>query len=83
MEKSSSGSDSSRDNILLGCGTTDSAPSINVNISTTTGGTFSVCVENLITVENFKKIISKKLKVAKDRICLLHRERYVNNNNTM
>ncbi|XP_075158939.1 ubiquitin-like domain-containing protein stuxnet [Haematobia irritans] len=48
---------------------------INLNISTTTGGNFSVSVDPQITVENLKKIIAKKLKVAKDRICLLHREK--------
>uniref|UniRef100_T1PKJ6 Ubiquitin n=1 Tax=Musca domestica TaxID=7370 RepID=T1PKJ6_MUSDO len=48
---------------------------INLNISTTTGGNFSVSVDPQISVENLKKIIAKKLKVAKDRICLLHREK--------
>lgn len=48
---------------------------INLNISTTTGGNFAVSVEPHINVESLKKIIAKKLKVAKDRICLLHREK--------
>ncbi|EDW08062.2 uncharacterized protein Dmoj_GI14292 [Drosophila mojavensis] len=48
---------------------------INLNVSTTTGGNFSVCVEPHISIESLKKIIAKKLKVAKDRICLLHREK--------
>jgi len=48
---------------------------INLNISTTTGGNFGVSVEPFISVESLKKIIAKKLKVAKDRICLLHREK--------
>lgn len=48
---------------------------ITLNIQTTTGGSFSVLVDNTNTVENLKKIVAKKLKVAKDRICLLHRER--------
>ena len=76
MEKSSN---DSRD-LTLGCGSTDNnninLPSlITLNISTTTGGSFSVDVDSNNTVENLKKIIAKKLKVAKDRICLLHRER--------
>ncbi|XP_018784778.1 PREDICTED: probable RNA methyltransferase bin3 [Bactrocera latifrons] len=50
-------------------------PHINLNINTTTGGNFGVTVDPQISVENLKKIISKKLKVAKDRICLLHREK--------
>ncbi|XP_050340838.1 putative protein TPRXL, partial [Bactrocera neohumeralis] len=49
-------------------------PHINLNINTTTGGNFGVTVDPQISVENLKKIIAKKLKVAKDRICLLHRE---------
>lgn len=46
-----------------------------LNVTTTTGGSFSVVVDGENSVENLKKIISKKLKVSKDRICLLHRER--------
>lgn len=78
MEKSSSSNDP-RD-LTLGCGNNTennmSLPPITLNISTTTGGSFSVDVESNNTVEHLKKIIAKKLKVAKDRICLLHRERY-------
>lgn len=78
MEKSSS--NDPRD-LTLGCGSNTennmSLPPITLNISTTTGGSFSVDVESNHTVEHLKKIIAKKLKVAKDRICLLHRERYV------
>lgn len=50
-------------------------PPITLNITTTTGGNFTVVVDILNNVEMLKKIIAKKLKVAKDRICLLHRER--------
>lgn len=57
----------------MGAGATNAV--INLNISTTTGGNFAVSVESHISVENLKKIIAKKLKVAKDRICLLHREK--------
>ena len=48
---------------------------ITVCITPTTGGQFELAVDRNDTVENLKKIISKKLKVAKERICLLHRER--------
>lgn len=75
MEKSSGSSDS-RDLSTLGCGTDlGGPPSITLNINTTTGGNFAVIVENHNSVEVLKKIIAKKLKVSKDRICLLHRER--------
>ncbi|KAG4067260.1 hypothetical protein HA402_000251 [Bradysia odoriphaga] len=73
MEKFPSGSDS-RD-LALGCGSSSVVSQITLNITTTTGGNFSVVVESQITVESLKKIIAKKLKVAKDRICLLHREK--------
>lgn len=75
MEKFPSGSDS-RD-LTLGCGSSSEmvVSQITLNITTTTGGSFSVMVDSQITVENLKKIIAKKLKVAKDRICLLHREK--------
>ncbi|XP_062537736.1 midnolin homolog [Armigeres subalbatus] len=67
----------------IGCGSSSGAGSsggsstatMTLNVTTTTGGSFSVLVEGENSVENLKKIISKKLKVSKDRICLLHRER--------
>ncbi|XP_044579369.1 midnolin-like isoform X1 [Cotesia glomerata] len=48
---------------------------ITISITPTTGGQFELVVERNETIENLKKIISKRLKVAKERICLLHRER--------
>lgn len=68
---------------VIGCGSSSGAgPSgssstatMTLNVTTTTGGSFSVLVDGENSVENLKKIISKKLKVSKDRICLLHRER--------
>lgn len=50
---------------------------ITISITPTTGGQFDLTVDHTDTVENLKKIISKRLKVAKERICLLHRERLV------
>lgn len=50
---------------------------ITLNISTTTGGSFSVTVDTSQSVDQLKKSVAKKLRVSKDRICLLHRERYV------
>lgn len=56
-----------------GCGPAQ----ISVHISPTTGGDFYLAVEPDITVENLKKLVSKKLKVPRDRICLLFREKWV------
>lgn len=62
-----------------GCGCVAAAATdkdeITVCITPTTGGQFEITVDRNDTVESLKKIISKKLKVAKERICLLYRER--------
>ncbi|XP_058443107.1 midnolin homolog [Malaya genurostris] len=76
-------SSSSTSSPALGCGSNSSGNSpgtnsLTLNVTTTTGGSFSVIVDSENSVENLKKIISKKLKVSKDRICLLHRERELN-----
>ncbi|OWR51573.1 hypothetical protein KGM_210050 [Danaus plexippus plexippus] len=59
---------------VYGCGSPQSTD-ITLNIQTTTGGNFSISLNGKNTVEHLKKVVSKKLKVSKDRICLLHRER--------
>lgn len=59
---------------VYGCGSPQSTD-ITLNIQTTTGGNFSISLNGKNTVEHLKKLVSKKLKVSKDRICLLHRER--------
>ncbi|XP_041976653.1 midnolin homolog [Aricia agestis] len=59
---------------VYGCGSPQSSD-ITLNIQTTTGGNFSISLNGKNTVEHLKKLVSKKLKVSKDRICLLHRER--------
>ncbi|CAG4976629.1 unnamed protein product [Colias eurytheme] len=59
---------------VFGCGSTQSSD-ITLNIQTTTGGNFSISVNCKNSVEYLKKLVSRKLKVSKDRICLLHRER--------
>lgn len=59
---------------VYGCGSPQSSD-ITLNIQTTTGGNFTVSLNGKNTVEHLKKLVSKKLKVSKDRICLLHRER--------
>lgn len=53
----------------------ESHKKIEIQIVKTTGGSFAVTVDNDITVENLKKIVSKKLKISKDRICLMNSER--------
>ncbi len=46
-----------------------------VTVAPFTGGPFSVTVNKRDTVEDLKKVVAKKLKVLKERICLLYRER--------
>lgn len=53
----------------------NNSQTLNLLINTTTGSNFDVNVENLHTVEHLKKVISKKLKVNKDKIVLLFKER--------
>lgn len=60
--------------ISQGCGP---HTQISIHISPTTGGDFHLTVEPDITVDNLKKLVSKKLKVPRDRICLLFREKWV------
>ncbi|GFG33862.1 hypothetical protein Cfor_11056 [Coptotermes formosanus] len=57
-----------------GCGCT-SGTTITVRVTPTTGGQFDLQVAKTESVENLKKLISKKLKMPKERICLLHRDR--------
>ncbi|CAH0626796.1 unnamed protein product [Chrysodeixis includens] len=59
---------------VYGCGSPQTTD-ITLNIQTTTGGNFSISLNCKNTVDYLKKLVSKKLKVSKDRICLLHRER--------
>ncbi|XP_049813573.1 midnolin [Schistocerca nitens] len=52
-----------------------SSSSLTVRVTPTTGGQFDLQASKTDTVETLKKLISKKLKVPKERICLLHRDR--------
>jgi hypothetical protein len=61
-----------------GCGCNDaSVMVISITISPTTGGQFNLEVRKTDSIEHVKKIISKKLKVLRERICLLYRDRWV------
>lgn len=71
MENSSH---SSANPISQGCGPHSN---ILIHVSPTTGGDFYLTVEPDISVDNFKKLVSKRLKVPRDRICLLFRDKWV------
>lgn len=60
----------------------NTSQTINILISTTTGTQFDISVESLNTIEHLKKVISKKLKVNKDKISLLFKERFVHNDHS-
>jgi len=47
---------------------------IAVMVAPFTGGPFSVQVSRKDSVDDFKKVVAKRLKVLKDRICLLYRD---------
>ncbi|KAK6634760.1 hypothetical protein RUM44_000007 [Polyplax serrata] len=63
-----------------GCGLSD-LDKITITVAPTTGGTFDISVQKDTAVENLKKVISKKLKVPKERILLLHKERQLRDGN--
>ena len=48
---------------------------ISVTVAPFTGGPFQLSVRRTDSVEDLKKAVAKRLKVLKDRICLLYRER--------
>ncbi|XP_031349924.1 midnolin isoform X2 [Photinus pyralis] len=66
--------------ISQGCGPHSQ---ISIQISPTTGGDFHLTVDPDITVENVKKLISKRLKVPRDRICLLFRDKQLQEGNLL
>lgn len=69
-------SQSSSHHNLAGRGSASNvAQTINLLINTTTGNNFDVTVEHHHTVDHLKKVISKRLKVNKDKIILLFKER--------
>ena len=47
-----------------------------VHVCPTTGGQFDIQVSAEDSIDNMKKCISKRLKISKERISLLHKERY-------
>lgn len=53
----------------------DETSEITITVSPTTGGQFDLSVLKTDSVESLKKVISKRLRVPKERICLLYRER--------
>ncbi|CAG0883250.1 unnamed protein product [Cyprideis torosa] len=69
--------DTIRNSQNIGSGMLGSDSSITVHVHPTTGGHFELKTSAVETVDNLKKMISKKLKVPKDRICLLYREKHL------
>ncbi|CAG9772268.1 unnamed protein product [Ceutorhynchus assimilis] len=65
--------------ISKGCG--NNTTEINVQVSPTTGGDFSIGVDANSSVENLKKLIGKRLKVPRDKICLLFRDKQLQDGN--
>ena len=55
--------------------TEGSSTLITLTVAPFTGGPFSLKMRRTDSVEDLKKAVAKKLKVLKDRICLLYRER--------
>ena len=55
--------------------TSEGSSTITLTVAPFTGGPFSLKMRRTDSVEDLKKAVAKKLKVLKDRICLLYRER--------
>lgn len=55
----------------------ESAAPVSVTVAPTTGGQFELKVALHETIDSLKKIISKRLKVPKERICLLSKDRHL------
>ena len=48
---------------------------VNITVAPFTGGPFEVRVSKMDSVDELKKVIARRLKVSKERIYLLYRER--------
>lgn len=53
----------------------DNPNNVNITVAPFTGGPFQVKISKMETVEELKKVIARRLKVSKERIYLLYRER--------
>ena len=53
----------------------DNPNNVNITVAPFTGGPFQVKISKMETVEELKKLIARRLKVSKERIYLLYRER--------
>ena len=56
-------------------GGSDHPNNVNITVAPFTGGPFQVKISKMETVEELKKLIARRLKVSKERIYLLYRER--------
>ena len=54
----------------------DNPNNVNITVAPFTGGPFEVNISKMDTVEELKKLIARRLKVSKERIYLLYRERW-------
>ncbi|XP_019876634.1 midnolin homolog isoform X3 [Aethina tumida] len=73
-------SESTTNPINQGCG---QHPNISLHVSPTTGGDFYLNVEPDVSVDNLKKLVSKRLKLPRDRISLLFRDKQLLDGNLM
>lgn len=50
---------------------------VGVHVTPTTGGQFELRVASTDSIEFLRRLVSKRLRVPKERICLLYRDRWV------
>ncbi|XP_047491498.1 midnolin-like [Penaeus chinensis] len=77
MERGGGGSSGSGigDDGRCACGRT--LEMVGVHVSPTTGGQFELRVAATDSVEFLRRLVSKRLRVPKERICLLYRDRHL------
>ena len=63
----------SPDEVVCCCGKT--LDMVMIYVSPTTGGQFELSVATTDSVEYLKRLVSKRLRVPKERICLLYRDK--------
>jgi hypothetical protein len=59
-----------------GSGGEPSGGRVCITVAPFTGGPFQVAVSRADTIEDLKRVIARRLKVSKERIYLLYRDRY-------
>ncbi|XP_050691800.1 midnolin-like [Eriocheir sinensis] len=75
MERGGGGSSNGGEDGRCACGR--ALQMVGVHVSPTTGGHFELRVAATDSIEFLRRLVSKRLRVPKERICLLYRDRHL------